>query len=485
MKKIGLLILLSVLVFVFAACGTDIVDADLNDEIVFGEWGGYQDISIEKQEDGSVWVVNVEGEMVLDVSDHPRTDILGDEFTGEPRLIKTYEVLGEMRYPDVTDEKGGMMTRFAYAYHYYDTFGDPLVENCALNLVIISGNYGITADAGGKGTLIYLKDGRKIEDVFRMMFTDAGVGVSNEGDTVISFYDDRFQELGSQKGIFCEGYVSDYVRNLNPKIIYNDVTLLSSGWGDGKESSYATLLDTYGYAPFQESDAIPIEVTEEVIDARTAYSDRVDAASGPRFIKDFLIVFANTSTVQESTRLGIVNDHGEILFPAEYLGFAYCDDLLIVFGEEQTELYDRESLTLKETLPFKMYCYDGKNAVVFGEDGLRYLTDEKGEILSWGCERIERFDMGENGVYYGGHFEGSDVVLMMDSNGKELFRVRNHPMIQYVGDGIFAVHSYAAIYSMDTKGKVLDVITLWDGYEYDENSGDFVYTGVKPEVREG
>ena len=53
-----------------------------------GKWGENQAVRIEAREYGAVLVVNDIGETVLNVTDCPRTEILGDEFTGEPRLIK-------------------------------------------------------------------------------------------------------------------------------------------------------------------------------------------------------------------------------------------------------------------------------------------------------------------------------------------------------------------------------------------------------------
>lgn len=476
MKKCCLL-MLCLVCLLFAACGNENTSVELNDELVLGEWGENQSLSIEEQADGSVLVLDEAGNTVLDVTDYPRTDLLGDAFTGEPRLIKTYTLVGTA---GVASESYFSMDHNIYAYDYYDTFGNLLVGQSSVNLVVLRGYYGGAMDHTGKTSFYYLKDGMNIGNVEGFSFTSAGLAASFSGK--MTFYDFEGEEICSEDGIYFYGCPDHFVRTVGMDA-HRYVLNGDEGWFDGYDSFYDSIMDTWGTVSPYPTDGEILTSEEASAYPREHFYNRLEKARSVPLLVGEHLIFRKEGNLESPC--GIINDRGEILFDAEYCGFAYWDFHLIAFGEDKTEFYPFWDLTTPvKTLPYKMYCYDGKNGVILADDGLCYLTDGEGNILSSGYERIAYFDILHEKAYFGGYFNDSADVDMMDGNAEVLFTVHHHPNITYLGEGTFAVESFAANYTVDTTGKVMDVITVWDGYEYDESAGNFVYTGAKPEVQE-
>lgn len=460
MKKLCLLMLLCVMCFVIAACGGEEqpLFKSSDDALVLGEWGKNQKVSIEEREDGSLWVVNESGEDVLDVTEFAQTDILGDEFTGEPRLIKTYTSAGtkEMQVEsDITEEME------YFTLNYYDTFGNLLVKDSSFDLMSISGNYGYTLslDWNSPNCVFYLPSGECLTEeapADAAYLTEDGLVIGTTDATSDAvFYDADGDLLTAIPGLYIKGFPSEYT--------------FAEVWGEGWWGNYynfCSVLESVGNASPYSS----ISGESETVSGQE-YDDLVNGASPAPQKKGDLLLFSRSNDGYH----GIVNEKGEILLEDEYLGFAFCgEDTIVAFGAEQTDLYSRADFSLIKSLPHKMTCYDGENSVLQVGEYSYYLADAEGNPLSEMNNGVKRVDMEDAGVRFFIDLPESMDVAVADRSGAVLYTLPYEPGVTYVGNGTLAIHSRAGQYLTDTNGVITKVIRLWDGYTYDESTNTIV-----------
>ena len=450
MKRIFAVTLLLLVILLCGACGEKKEAVNVYDDLSFslGEWGENQPVLLEEQEDGAVWVVNDIGEKVLDVTEYPRTEILGDEFTGEPRLIKTctpsrmedlyregdfFHDLPVNRYPGDGD---------CFAYGYYDTFGNLLLDNSRYNLLSISNTLGLSCDYSGNVLVHQLETGVCLSSGLLAYPVDSGVLMTGE-----EYYPDQAMAFYGY-----DGQVADIV-SMYPIVGYPEPCVCSSasetdpGWigaGEGvpfreKTEQYASLLDCY--------DADPAEAYED---------DCSEGRNGFRVHRDSLLIFCADG--DPASLCGLMDDRGNIVLEPAYKGFCSLgEDTVVAFGPEQTELYRRDDFSLLQTLPYEMSCYDGQNAVVWTAEGTAYLADEKGSSLSGAYDRIERLDMEEYGVCFIAYPADSAEAEILNGDGTVRGVLTGHPVVRYAGNGKLSVKSDTGVYIADGEGQILSV----------------------------
>ena len=449
MKRIFAVTLLLLITLLCGACGETKTASNMYNDLSFplGEWGENQSVRIEAREYGAVLVVNDLGETVLDVTDCPRTEILGDEFTGEPRLIKIctpsrieeiyregdfFHALPVNRYPDNGD---------CFAYSYYDTFGNLLLGNSRYNLLSISNTLGLSCDYSGNVLVHQLETGVCLGSNLLAYPVESGVLMTGEeynpGEAMAFYgYDGQVADIVSMYPIV--GYPEPCV--------CSSVSETDSGWigaGEGvpfreKTEQYASLLDCY--------DADPAEAYE---------GNCSEGQNGFRVSLNSLLIFRADG--DPASLCGLMDDRGNIVLKPAYKGFCSLgEDTVVAFGPEQTELYRRGDFSLLQTLPYEMSCYDGQNAVVRTAEGTVYLADEKGNSLSGAYDRIERVDMEEYGVCFIAYPVDSAEAEILNGEGAVLCVISDDPSaVRYAGDGALWVDSECGVYTMDTAGNIL------------------------------
>ncbi|MBQ4093039.1 MAG: hypothetical protein IJC82_07000 [Firmicutes bacterium] len=451
MKKQYLVwILALILCFVFMACGEKeeqtFMGSD-DDSLKLGEWGENQKIFIEEKDDGSVWVVNDADENVLDVSEFVQTDILGDEFTGEPRLIKTYTSAG---YTDAQLESDYNTEIEIFTLNYYDTFGNLLVKDSPYHLVSIAGNYGYTrsVDWNDSDCVFYLPEGTLISQGGNVWPLDHGVAVGT--DTGTDFYDESGTVIRQADSCFVVGYLSDFQRSDTTASFYN--------WG--YYYSFRSLLEHYG----ESSELYTLYFEKEP--GRSEYYDFVDGAMDAPQKQDDLLLFAEQVG---SEPFGLVDERGNVVLKGEYESYAACgEDMIVAFGADQTDLYSRTDFSLIKSLPHKMICYDGENSILQIAEYSYYFADAEGNVLSEMNNGVQREDMEENGVCFVIDLPETDDMAVVDRSGAVLYTLPYDPSLIYVGNDSIAIRSKAGEYLIDCSGNIIEVFRVWDGYTYNE-----------------
>ncbi|MBR5328788.1 MAG: hypothetical protein IKV45_01125 [Firmicutes bacterium] len=437
----------------FAACGEKgqqpLMESS-DDKLMLGAWGENQNVSIAEKDDGSVWVVNDAGEDVLDVSGFVQTDILGDEFTGEPRLIKTYTSAG---YAEAQLESDYNEEIEIFTMNYYDTFGNLLLKDSPYHLVSIAGNYGYTraVDWNNSNCVFYLPTGTLISEGGNVWPLDHGIAVSSDTGTATAFYDESGTVIRQADSCLIVGYLSDFNRS-DPDS--------NSCWGH--YYSFRSLLEQYG----ESSELYALKFEKEP--GRSEYYDYVDSVMGAPQKQDDLLLFAEQIG---SEYLGLVDEKGNVVLKGEYEGYAACgDDTIVAFGSVQTDLYSRADFSLAKTLPHKMTCYDGENSVLQIAEYSYYFADAEGNVLSEMNNGVQRVDMEENGVCFVIDLPESDDMAVVDRSGTVLYTLPFDPSLIYVGNDSIAIRSHAGEYLIDCNGNITRVFQIWDGYTYDESS---------------
>lgn len=452
MRKIVLFVFFGLLCLCLSACNGGSGVSDEN-TLKLGAWGESQELAF-AEKDGKVFVVNAAGEEVLDVTDYPQTDILSDEFTGETRLIKTYTLTG-------TDETSVdcdvYFTVNVYSYNYYTPQGKLIVENSEHNIVSIVNGFGFVEYPSDGQSAFYLKTGKRLGHNESFYLSQNGV-VANGGDC--KFFNRDGKKAAAHVGMYITGYLPEYDRN---EYVGRD------SWNGDMYSS--SLKAHYGFAPERPKD------TEESVakerdelfghsGADGEYYDLLDKAEAAKEVDASLLIF---QTLNSLDYRGLVDENGKIIKEAEYLGFAICgDDTVVAFGENKTEILNRDDFSVRETLPYRMSYYDGENSVVQVDDYSFYLADAKGNQIAPMNNGVQRVDMGEAGVRFLTELPGSWEEAMLDRAGNQLYILPYEPNVTYVDGGILAIHSRAGMYTTDIEGNITKIICLWDGYTYDE-----------------
>ena len=453
MKRIFAVTLLLLITLLCGACGEKADDTSADGTLKFGAWGESRELGFSEREDGSVWVVDENGNDVLDVTGYVKTEILGDEFTGETRLIKTYTPSGTA---EVETEGESTVVINTYTYDYYDLNGKLLVEKSPYNLCSISGYWGLTLDWGNSGSnsLFFLKTGKLVAGSggFEAYPTEAGVIVGDCSTEECIFYDEDGEKIKTMEQIYLYGYLPYFYRDFGIDGPWNSIL------------SYDTVKSSYGIA-----EIFPGESEEQVVsgfEGAEAYDELIESVSAPPHRKDDLLIFKSFAS---GDGMGLIREDGEILLEPKYQGISYGgEDTVVAYGENQTEIYRISDFTLEKTLPYRMSLYDGENAAVQIAEYSFYLADAEGQQLSELYNDVIRIDMEENGVRFLCRIADSKDNVMLDRAGTVLYYLTNNPGVTYVGDGKLAIHSGSGLYITDTDGVILQVVRLWDGYVYDE-----------------
>lgn len=358
MKKFIVLLLICLAGILCAACDRDgsvISEEDLDDTLKIGPWGECQELYFETEDGGlfkddRVFVVNENGEKVLDVSDYEQTDILCGEVTRETRLIKTYTFRTEISDPteDDANHKG-----YLYDYNYYNPFGELLLENSSRNLTAIVGGFGLTRPyrSGDFGPhfdecVFFLETGRCLGNSGHYFLTKNGL-VMNGREHFESSSADRYEDcvffnaagekVASHRNMYIDGYLIDDMEDTTGS--------LQVGWDTWSASP--SLKEQYGFAPecADDSDANPIyrKVENEM---------PVDAS---------LLIFRNYGNVWSC---GLVDENGNIIREAQYRKIALLDEnTLVAIGDYGTEILNRDDFSLRKVLPAGASYEDIRNAV--------------------------------------------------------------------------------------------------------------------------
>lgn len=469
MKKWLVVTALVMVCLICTACEGEKSSKNMYDDLSFplGVWGENQRIGFEDQKNGDLWVVNEVGEKVLDVTDVIRTEILGDEFTGEPRLIKVYmpsTVSNLYRerdffhafpgniYPDEGD---------CFSFNYYDTFGNLLLENSRYNLVSISNTLSLSSDYSGNILVHRLDNGVCLGSGLQPYPVDSGVLMSQDNyapNQAMVFVGYDGELIANVEMYPIVGYLAPYIRS--------DGTAVDPGWvcetsfGNRGLSSeeYASLLDSRG--------SFLGETDEEYKDYRDDFWNSLEERYGFRVHRDSLLIFRGGE--KKTALCGLMNDRGEIVLEPNYLGFCSLgDDMVVAFDSERTEFYRRDDFSLLQILPYEMTCCDWQNGVVRTESGMFYLSDEKGSRLSGDYDRIERIDMEEYGVCFIAYPSDASEAEILDPSGSLRGVIPDHPVVQYAGDGELLVTSDAGTYTADGEGHIRWVLEIENGYWFD------------------
>lgn len=455
MKKISV-ILICCFCLLFAACqDNESTPTDADSVLKLGDWGKSQELSFSSPEEGKVYVVNEKGDKVLDVSEYPRTDILGDEFTGETRLIKTYSPAGVEEIVLETEATEEVET---YRMNYYDPFGYLLAESSECNLVSISGAYGFDLPlawnaAGQYCQIVYLPTGEALPGHQEAYLTNRGIVLEDEN---CIFYDDSFQEIQTKKHLSLRGFPAE------------DSLLADNDMWWSLYYDFSSLKDSYGkLAEFYE--------WEEEERVEQEYYDLVNRAKPAPQRKDSLLVYTTYDSSGFGEDFGLIDENGEIVIENAYEGFAYCgSDSIVAFGEEKTDLYDLADYTVIKSIPLSMIYYDGTNSIV-KEGEQYYLGDAEGNALTEGYYGIYPLDMKDEGMAFYLDLWGTDDVSVVDTEGNTLYQLPFAPSLIYVDTDLIAVRSTAGFYTIHTDGTVQKAIRLWEGYRYDEATNTIVY----------
>ena len=478
MKRIFAVTLLLLITLLCGACGETKTASNVYNDLSFplGEWGENQAVRLEEQEDGAVRVVNDIGETVLDVTAYPRTEILGDEFTGEPRLIKIctpsrieeidregdfFHALPVNRYPDKGD---------CFAYSYYDTFGNLLWENIRYNLISISNTLGLSCDYSGNILVHQLETGVCLGSGLLAYPVESGVLMSGEEynpGEAMAFYDYDGNVTVTDRMYSIVGYPEPY--------ICSSAAETDSGWmvptgiwervpSWETTEQYASLLDSYDPESAEE---------EKYRDYRDDFADQMEERYGFRVHRDSLLIFRADGN--PSSLCGLMDDKGNIVVEPKYKGFCSLgEDTVVAFAHEQTELYRRDDFFPVKTLPCEMSCYDGENAVVQTAEGKAYLADGEGNRISETYDRMERLDMEEYGVCFLAYPGDPAEAEVLNGEGAILCVISDDPSaVRYAGDGALWVDSECGVYTMDTEGNILWVMDVYNGYFFDQEKDAF------------
>lgn len=442
----------------FAACnGGASSGTDSDDLLKPGNWGENQEVSVSEQDDGKILIVNQNGDEVLDVTKYAGTAILGDEFTGEPRLIKTYTFAGKKEVTVETDITEKIDT---YTMDYYDTFGHLLIGSSVYDLVSISGSYGLTLsmDREYPSQIIYLPTGEVLPDFHEAYLTDNGIALVT-GDSL--FYDESFHELHTEKNAMIYGFPREYKLTTNE----NDYW-----WG--QYFVFSTVKDSYGVFSDLYNKNYQGEVPEQ------EYYDLIDKKQGDFQRKGSLLIFRGNDAFDNDDQYGLIDDSGNVVIEDKYRGFAFCGkDMIVAFGADKTDLYATSDFSLVKSIPLCMVYYDGTNSVVQVGDYSYYLADADGNSLAELCNGVELLDMEEKGKAFVFDLPGTDDVDVVDHEGNFLYKLPFCPGLTYIEDDTIAVSSKAGFYTIDTTGSITKIIRLWEGYVYDEAKNEILYEG--------
>ncbi len=453
----------------FAACNEGASTGMSSDDLLkMGNWGENQEVSVSEQDNGKVLIVNQNGDEVLDVTKYAGTDILADEFTGEPRLIKTYTFAGKKEVTVETDITEKIDT---YTMDYYDTFGHLLIGSSARNLVSVWGSYGLdlSVDWEYPTQIIYLPTGEVLPEFYEAYLTDNGIALMT-GDCI--FYDGSFHELHTEKNAMICGFPQDYVstsiENSNWWGYYSFSSLKDS---DGKISCLYN--GNYGENTENQEDINIREITK----IEDFYNLIEKKRSDPQK-KGSLLIFRSNDAFDNDDQYGLIDDSGNVVIEDKYRGFAFCGkDMIVAFGADKTDLYASSDFSLVKSIPLCMVYYDGTNSVVQVGDYSYYLADADGNSLAELCNGVFLFDMEAEGQVFTLNLPNSEDVAVVDREGNLLFQLPFEPGLTYIKDNVIAVHAKSGYYMIDTTGSITKIIRLFGGYVYDEAKNEIIYKG--------
>lgn len=418
------------------------------------QWGPEAELSIEETDDKRVIVKNSDGQEVLDVTDYEKTDILFDEKTGACRCIKTYTRDGEkMKEGEGRSE----YEVYLYKYNYYDTTGAVLEEKSDYDIRSIIGNMAFSIYQTDYQRLINLANGEILisDEYLECWISDGGFVASDSSNS--GFWSEEGKKLGSID------------RVVSPVQTIEDIWSISS-MGNWYCTSQKTL--SYGSAPLSGADDGSGDVTysspkeEEIVEAIDSLNTDLSGYSYFTYQNEledpFVLVDSAGNVVLEPTdmeKYGIL-DNGDI----------------VAYKGTTTEVLAADSLEPVKTLDFHSIYYDGENAIKQTQVRYNYLTDGEGEVLSQCYEELMPINaIDEVEKYFYGQQWNSWYGDIIDQKGQVLFTNEYEGVFYYVGEGIFYCSgSNAGNYLLDSSGKVTEVFSLEEGYEYDQKAGEIV-----------
>lgn len=454
MRKIWILAVITLCLFTLFGCGTkNTFEETLKLETLkLGTWGESQPLDFLEKDDGRVFVVNEAGDQILDISDYPLTEIICDENTKEPRVIKTSILRGT---EEIEIETDCMTTVNVFDYNYFDTNGNLLVENSKKSIISIVDYLGFTFSTTESQAIFNLKSGKCLaEDIDAAYLSEDGFAYNSLNSGTI-FLDANGKELGNSKGdYYLAGVIIPYQSN------YGTMNSWCSGGLFGKATQ------SYGEGSiFLEGTA------EETYTEEHEYYNLIETEGINYYLataqKNNYFIFreyGDTDYVHPSC--GLVNSKGDIMLEAKYDGFSTYNDNIIAYGGESTEIRNEKDLSLKETLPYKMTYYDGTNTVVQVGEYSFYLGDKNGNALTDPNNGVTPLYGDEN--YFGCTLPNSNDIQVVDSMGNTKFKALYASSLTPLTSGNIAIQSQGGFYSIDREGNLLEVYRLYEGFTYDE-----------------
>lgn len=420
------------------------------------QWGQEAELSFEETDDGRVIVKNSEDQEVLDVTDYEKTDILYDEKTGACRCIKTYTRDGvKMEESD----SGGEYEVYLYKHNYYDTSGAVLAENSDYNIGSIIGNIALSQYQSSAYSLINLANGEVLVsgEYLECYVSDRGFVAVDPTDIVSSFWSEDGKKLGS---------INNQVA---PVVTTEDIW---SGSSEGYWYCDSDKTVSHGSALFSELDdgttftRYSSQYEEELNEAMHPFNADLDGYPYFSYLDNF------------EDPQALVDSAGNIVLePTDIYSYTVLDNgNIVAYKETSTEVLDAATLKPLKTLDFYSIYYDGENAIKQTQVYYNYLTDSEGKNISECYQELlpmETLEPGEK-YFYGKQWNSwyGDVI---DDKGNVLFTNEYEGVLYYVGGGIFYCSgSNAGSYLLDRSGKVTEVFSLSEGYEYDQEAGKIV-----------
>lgn len=417
------------------------------------QWGPEIDLAFATGADGRTVVKDVNGQEILDVTEYEQADILFDEVSGVCRCVKTYTRDGEKM---VDGENDAEYAAYLYKYDYYDTTGKLLEEASDDNILGIIDNtaFCFYSTDSFRYTLKNLASGKVLTSAadLNCYVSDQGFVTVNPSNKVSAFWSDNGKRLGAL-GV-----------SVAPVVIENnfDVNLENESF----RGSNKTL--SYGHAPISELD-------DNSVKSGNYKSDREEELVmlskdvGADYVPSTFSLFAYGAFDDPEAVKTLVDSSGQVLWEAkDCKGYSQlANGNIVVHQENSTQVLNRQTLEPEKTLDFCTAYYDGNNAVKQSQVQYNYLTDGDGKVLSECYTQIQRMDCEDDaGKYFVGKRWNSWYQDVLDDKGQVLFTDEFEGSFYGLGQGQFFVESQAGRYIVDSKGQVVEMMNLSDGYKY-------------------